>query len=174
MITIIGAQGTIKDIELFLQELLRFSTEKKVTIQAMNAKMVYGSDHLVSASEHAIRAFSQGTNATNSLSLEILLYASGERQIQKAIKKMGVRTGKQSIAFVLVDEKKHKEVRTTYDSLIDDLLSVFHFVRDDKVLEGDSDTLKRFGISTEELRTIPESKYGDLILEKVAMVDVIK
>jgi KEOPS complex subunit Cgi121 len=174
MITVFGALGTIIDTESFLSKLLMFSKDEQIVIQVINAQLVYGTDHLLSSAEHALRAFEQKTNATNSLSLEILLYAAGERQIQKAIKKMGVTKGKQHIAFVIVDEQKKKSDKKTYDAVIERLLQLFHFTRDDKVLEGDKDTLKRFGITDQEIHTIPESKYGDLILEKVAMVDIIK
>jgi KEOPS complex subunit Cgi121 len=174
MITVIGAQGTIKDIDLFLQQLLMFSKEENLVIQVLDAQVVYGKDHLLSAAQHAQRAFEQGTNATNSLALEILLYASGERQIQKAITKMGIKKGKHPIALVLVDENYKKPERKTFDSVLDKLLQSFHLQRNDKVLEGDRDTLKRFGIADKELRTVSESNFGDLILEKVALVDVIK
>ena len=170
--TVVGARGTIKDVDRFLQQLLSFSEEQQVVIQALDAEAVYGKDHLVSATEHALRAFKRGRNAMNSLALEILLYAAGERQIQKAITKMGVKKGKGQIAFVIIDIKKAKG--KTYDMVVDTLLQMFHFVRDDKVLEGTKDTLKRFGITQRELQTVPEQRYGDLILEKVALVDVIK
>ena len=87
---------------------------------------------------------------------------------------MGVKKGKQKIAFILVDQLKRKPNKKTYDAVVDRLLQTFHLTLDDKVLEGDRDTLKRFGITNQELHTIPESKYGDLILEKVALVDIIK
>jgi tRNA threonylcarbamoyladenosine modification (KEOPS) complex Cgi121 subunit len=87
---------------------------------------------------------------------------------------MGVKKGKQTIAFVLVDQLKRKPDKKTYDAVVDKLLRTFHLTSDDKVLEGDKDTLKRFGITDQELRILPESKYNDLILEKVALVDVIK
>ena len=173
MIRIIGAQGTIKNIDGFVAELLSFSQQEHVILQALNADLIYGKDHVLSAVSHAQRAFKQHTNATNSLALEILLYAAGERQIQKAIAKMGVKQGKQSVVFVLVDTKKTLN-RKAYDAVVDRLLEAFHFTRNDKVLEGNSTTLKRFGITTQELRTIPKQKYGDVILEKIAMVDIIK
>ena len=87
---------------------------------------------------------------------------------------MGVKKGKQTIAFVLVDQLKRKPDKKTFDVVIDKLLRMFHLTSDDTVLEGDLETLKRFGITDEELHTMPESKYSDLILEKVALVDVIK
>jgi KEOPS complex subunit Cgi121 len=174
MIEIVGARGTIKDIDVFLQKLLEFATKEQIVIQAVNAKVVYGKEHLVSAVDHALRAFAQETNSTNSLALEILLYAAGERQIQKAIKKMGVKIGRQPIAFVIVDTMKRRRNRKAYDSIIDRLLDTFHMKFDETVLEGNRDTLKDFGIKNHEIRTVPAQKYGDLILEKVAMVDVLK
>jgi KEOPS complex subunit Cgi121 len=174
MIILFGAKGTIQDIDLFLQKLLMFSKEKNIIIQALDANLVYSQDHLRSATEHAQRAFMNNTNATKSLALEILLYAAGERQIQKAIKKIGVKQGKHSIAFVLVDERKKTSNRKTYDRVIDELLTIFHLTIDDKVLEGTIDTLTRFGLTKKEICTVPEQKYGDLILEKVAQVDIIK
>jgi KEOPS complex subunit Cgi121 len=174
MIIVIGAYGTIKDVDLFVQQLLLFSTKENLVIQAFDATAVYGKDHLISATTHAQRAFEQGRNATNSLALEILLYAAGERQIQKAIKKIGVRIGKQEIAFVLTNELTRKKNTPVDAAVIKKLLGMFHFISAEKVLEGNRNTLKRFGITTQELATISESNYGDLILEKVALVDIIK
>mgnify|MGYP001259469338 CR=1 FL=1 len=174
MIEVVGARGTIQNVDEFLQQLLGFSEEHHLVIQALDAKAVYGKDHLVSAAEHAVRAFHQGRNAMNSLALELLLYAAGERQIQKAIKKMGVKQGKGQVAFVIIDKKKRPAKGKTNDMIVASLVRIFHFVRDDKVLEGTKDTLTRFGITQREIWTVPEQRYGDLILEKVALVDVIK
>jgi tRNA threonylcarbamoyladenosine modification (KEOPS) complex Cgi121 subunit len=104
--------------------------------------------------------------------MEILLYASGERQIQRAIQKVGIKKGKVNIALVFVD--KVQENGKISDDAIAEILKILKLLRDDKVLEGDINTLRKFGIAQQELITIPESKQGDLILEKVAMVDVIK
>jgi len=174
MITILGTYGTIKNVDLFVQQLLAFSKEEDLVIQACDARVIYGKDHLFSATTHAKRAFQQGTNATNSLALEILLYAAGERQIQKAIKKIGVKKGKQQIAFILTDSLNRKRNGNLDRGVIHRLLKTFHLTIDEKALKGDRNTLKRFGISDKELSTIPEEKYGELILEKVALVDVIK
>lgn len=122
MITVIGTLGTIRDIETFVQKLGRLSEKEKIVIQALNASVVYGKEHLVSAAMHAMRAFEQKTNATNSLALEVLLYAAGERQIHKAIKKMGVKKGKQTIAFVLIDTIKKKPDTKRMDAIIQDIL----------------------------------------------------
>ena len=173
MIKLVGAKGNIQDIDLFLKEILSLADEYDIVIQVMDADWIYGKNHLISAINHAKRAFEQKNNSTNSLAMEILLYASGERQIQKAIKKIGVKKGKGNIAFVFTN-KDNYEIEKISEEVIEKVLAIFDLEREDKVLEGDSNTLKKFGITKKELNALPESKYGDIILEKVAMVDVIK
>jgi len=167
---IIGAKGKIQDINSFLKKIITLSIRYDMVIQVVNADFVYGKDHLFSAVEHTIRSFKNRMNSLNSPSLEMLLYASGERQIQKAIEKIGIKKRNQKIAFIFIKENNRK----ISDDEVEHVLSSLNLKRDDKVLEGDVDTLKRFGITEDELSTIPESKYGDLLLEKVALVDIIK
>jgi len=174
MITVLGTRGTIKNIDTFVQQLLAFSKQEHLVIQAFDARLIYGKDHLISATTHAKRAFQQGTNATNSLALEILLYAAGERQIQKAIKKIGIKKGKQPIVFIITDSVNQKSNTTIKKSMVQRLLKTFQLTLDETLIKGDKYTLKRFGITDVELSTIREEKYGDLILEKMALVDVIK
>jgi KEOPS complex subunit Cgi121 len=174
MITILGAQGTIRNVDSFIQQLLQFSNEEHLVIQAFDATVIYSKDHLISAATHAKRAFLQGTNATNSLALEILLYAAGERQIQKAIKKVGVKKGEQQIVFLITDSADQKGKKSIDKAVIRRILKTFQLTTDEQELKAERETLKRFGITEIELSTIPEEKYGDLILEKIALVDVIK
>ena len=167
---IIGAKGNIQDVNFFLKEISSLSKKYDIVIQVFNADLVYGEDHLSSAVEHAMRSFKNQMNSLNSLPLEMLLYASGERQIQKAIEKIGIKNGNQKIAFIFMMDNNRK----ISDDEVEHVLSSLNLKREDKVLEGDVDTLKRFGINEDELSTIPETKYGDIILEKVALVDIIK
>ncbi len=169
MIKIIGAKGQVNDVDRFLKKIREFAEKNNLIIQIFNADLIYGKNHLVSAVEHAERAFKTNTNATNSLEMEIMLYASGERQIKLAIPKMGVKMGNSKVAFVIFKIKGQIQKR-----IIDNLIKLLAFRRDDSVLEGNKDTIINFGITQEEIDTVSELKYGDLILEKVAMVDVIK
>jgi KEOPS complex subunit Cgi121 len=167
MLKIVGAKGNIQSVDEFLKKLDEISNENNITIQVFDAEVIYGENHLISAVEHAMRAMDRKTNTTNSLSMEILLYASGERQLKIAIPKMGVKKGKENIAFVFIQ-------KGLTDQLISDILIQLSLDRDDKVLQGSIDKLKKFGIGENEINTVAKSKYGDLILEKVAMVDIIK
>ena len=168
MITVVGAQGTIKDVDNFLQRIVSFSQDNNMVIQAFNADVIYGKNHLISAVDHAIRAMERKTNTTNSLAMEILLYAAGERQLKLAIPKMGVKKGVANIAFVIVHDKKRDE------RMVDELLKDLSLKREDGILEGNEDTLRAFSLNDQAIKTVTKDKYGDLILEKVAMVDIIK
>ena len=167
MIEIFGAKGNIQDIDNFLKEIGSFAKKHNIIIQAFDADLIFGKNHLISSVNHAVRSIDRKTNTTNSLEMEILLYSSGERQLKLAIPKMGVKDGETRAAFVFVGDKVPKQ-------LIDDFLSLFSLSQDDKLLEGDENTLKKFGINEDEIKTVTKDKYGDLILEKVAMVDIIK
>src|SRR4030066_37882 len=57
-------------------------------VLVLRSDMVFGLDHIRSALYHAKRAMDQGRNASNTLVMETLLYASGERQLQSAIRKL--------------------------------------------------------------------------------------
>ncbi|MCK4455127.1 MAG: hypothetical protein KAU99_02130 [Thermoplasmata archaeon] len=133
------------------------------SVQLMRASMVFGRIHLESAIDHAIRAFEQGRNASNSLATETLLYASGTRQIGKAIEKMGIREGDSEVALVAFGEFSLAQ-----------FLEKANFKQDDSVLDGDASMLIEYGISKKEIASVPESKVLDLVLERVAMVDLLK
>ena len=167
MIKIVGAKGNMRDVDSFLKQIISFTKKHNFVIQVFNANLIYGKNHLISATEHAFRAMKQKTNTTNSLAMEILLYASGERQLKLAIPKMGIKKGNNNIAFVFTNSN-------ISDRIVNDVLKQLDLERDDKVLEGDVNTLKKFGISKKEIETLREDKYGHLILEKVALVDIIK
>ena len=169
MLKLVGAKGSIRDVDKFLKQISIFAKDNNVVIQVFDANVIFGEKHLISAVEHAVRAIDRKTNTTNSLEMEILLYASGERQLKLAIPKIGVKKGEVNIALIFFNK-----TRRFSDILIEEFLEQLSLVRDDKVLDGNIETLKKFGLNENEIKTVTKAKYGDLILEKVAMVDVIK
>jgi len=159
-VDIVGCRGKIADSEELIEEIRRFGT----ACQIMNADRVYGREHILSAVEHALRAFKNGTNSCKTLDMEILLYASGKRQIKDAIDFMGIGESERFV-FVSVGNGNPKS---------EEFLEKLGLEIDEDVIEGDISTLEKFGISMDEIKTVDKSMYGDLILEKVAMVDLIK
>ncbi|MFQ5910791.1 MAG: KEOPS complex subunit Cgi121 [Thermoplasmata archaeon] len=162
MVLIAGVRGRVSNCEDILQAAREFCGSEG-SVQLMRASMVFGRIHLESAVDHAIRSFEQGRNSSNSLATETLLYASGMRQISRAIEKMGIKEGDSEIAIVAFRDFDLKR-----------FLGTANLVQDDSVLEGDAAMLPEFGLTEEEIASVPGSKVLDLVLEKVAMVDLLK
>ena len=114
----------------------------------MNADLVFGWAHIASAYEHARRAFEAGRNSSKTLGTETLLYASGERQISRAIEKIGVRDGQTRTAIVVIGNAGAEEGG--------ELLSALDLKRDDGVLDAHGKDPGAFGISRTELETVPK------------------
>lgn len=66
------------------------SHEAILDVQPMRPRVFLSQTHLSSAAWHAWRAFEDGRTIANHLSVEFLLYASGQRQIRKALKYFGL------------------------------------------------------------------------------------
>ncbi len=153
--------GRVKAIEPSLL-LGRLQSLKRGRALALDAGMVCGREHLESAVEHALRAFDRGTNSANDIMMETMLYASGERQISKAREKMGVKETSVEVALILFGAQRQE------------VLLVSGLVEDDSVLECTEDKLRRFGIGPRELEAAPPGMAMDLVLERVAFVDILK
>lgn len=131
-------------------------------VLALDADLVCGEDHLRSAVEHALRSFARRSNSSNNLMLETLLYASGERQIAKAQEKMAVKPDGGRTAFVSFGPEPE---------MVLDLLSLS---RDDSVLLCSAEKVLHFGIHPKEIEAVGESKAAELVLERVAFVEILK
>src|SRR5512137_206335 len=76
--------------EALLESVKTDAAAAKVDVLVLRADRIFGADHLKSALYHAIKAINEKRNASDSLAMETLLYASGERQLSTAIKKMAI------------------------------------------------------------------------------------
>src|SRR5512138_3554925 len=99
-VTVLGAIGRVDDADFLIRHIQSLSSGCGLLV---DSDMVCGKDHMLSAAHHAIRAFERGDNTSDSLPVETLLYSSGERQISKAMKKMGIKSGSNKIAMILFD-----------------------------------------------------------------------
>jgi tRNA threonylcarbamoyladenosine modification (KEOPS) complex Cgi121 subunit len=78
----------------------------KEVIQFFDASCVAGINHLLFSSVNALKALENNTSISKKLAVEILLRASGQRQIKKAISMMGVKLETRSIVLVLLGKDK--------------------------------------------------------------------
>ena len=172
----IPATGKITNIDHVVNDLNELGRKTNVMIQLFNADLIFSKLHVVSAVEHAIRSFQQNQNATSTLALEVLLYIAGVRQIHKAIKKVGITNTIKE--FIIVIAGGIKGVPgfdgKLSNTLIDSVLTTTQLTQKNTEITGNLSTLKKFGISNDEIKMVDPAQYEGLILEKIAMVDIIK
>ncbi|MDY0293673.1 MAG: KEOPS complex subunit Cgi121 [Candidatus Methanomethylophilaceae archaeon] len=122
----------------------------------MEPMMVCGRDQVLSALMHAERAFAEGTNRSKTLLTEIILYASGERQISKAVAMMRP-SGEGMVALILGGP--------------DDLeLERIGMCRDDTLADASPEKAEAMGLDAQGMSVSLE----DLALERVALLDMTK
>lgn len=163
MIRILEGTVFIENKELFLRKIKEITTVNNIAIQALDADKLASKEHLTLAIEKALDSFKKGTNIAIDLAKEIMLYAAGTRQINRAVK-IGVHDGWNNIAIVAVG------------NMID--LSAFDEITPRSVLQyrrSKNNTLMEiFNITEEEIQAAGADKIPELVLERVALVDVMK
>lgn len=150
----------IREKDAFLAA-LREAREDGCVIQAMDASLLVGVSHAAFAAEKAMRAFSEERNVAKDLGLEILRYASGQRQIERALS-MGVSEATERVALIVVENGTAPEI--------------FHIVEVDG--EGpcwsQAAVREAFEIGDAEIEAVGEERIPDLVLERVALVDAYR
>jgi KEOPS complex subunit Cgi121 len=163
----------IENVELFLQDVRE--KMKSTTVQFLNAKLIARWEHLFFAVLNALTAFKNSRNISNSLAIEILLFASAQRQIKRAFQVLGIRPETSEIAIVIVDDEQEK-IRGAAAMLSEILLGS----EDDSVLEINEEKFNRirqaFNIGDEELKSLSKRKGSEkealteLVIEHVALL----
>ncbi|OPX76965.1 MAG: Kinase binding protein CGI-121 [Methanosaeta sp. PtaB.Bin039] len=130
-------------------------------IQAFDASLVVSADHLWYAAQKAMQAMSQGRNVARDLGIEILRYASGQRQIGKALQ-MGITQETERVAVVAVGD-------------IEEELLAGLVEQDGRDISFDRGrVMAYFEISDIELEAAGNERIADLVLERVALVNAYR
>lgn len=150
------------DVDAFVEWLDAVGTEHDVTVQAFDARYVVSRRHLERAVELADRERDRGAAIARDRGVEILLYAAGRRQIDRAME-MGVAEGA-TPAVVLVDGAGDESA--TADR-------VREAVEETETLGGyDGDRVREFfEIGPAELETV-DGDLEALVRERVALLVV--
>ena len=93
----------IKNIPEFFYLIRKEITD--VEFQFFDAGLIATWQHLYFAAFHALKSFNSKENISRSLPMETMLYASGQRQIRKAVEKFGIKPTSLHIAIVLISVK---------------------------------------------------------------------
>jgi len=158
-----GARGIIEDPEKTIEDVHKWASARGGDVLVADAKAVFGRDHLETAVRHAMRAEAAKTMISHSVSMETLRYLSAQRQVSDAIRVAGIRRGTRGLAIVAFGAAS-----------LDDLLAEFGWTRDDDVLRAERKSLRILGVSEAEAATVSPESQVDLVLEKVALLDVFR
>ena len=151
----------IREKDSFLAALREVQNRHGCVIQAMDASVVVSERHATFAAEKALRAFSERRNVAKDLGLEILRYASGQRQIERALS-MGVSESTQRVALIVMENGTALEISDIIEA-------------DDEGPRFSPAAVKEaFDIPEPEIKTVGEDRIPDLVLERVALIDAYR
>jgi KEOPS complex subunit Cgi121 len=143
-------------------------------IQFFDAELIASQQHLYFAALNALQAFQNKTNISKSPAMETMLYASAQRQIQKAIQRSGIKPETTTMAVLIIGERQ-----TQIQSVLETISEYVGLEPDEKVLEmskaKEKKIIKTFGITEEELKSIMknndrEGTIVNLVIERVALL----
>ncbi|MEM2142792.1 MAG: KEOPS complex subunit Cgi121 [Candidatus Thorarchaeota archaeon] len=104
--------GEYRNVALMPRErLIALSAEScadTLAVQLMDSTYVAGVVHLLSSAQNALSAVRGGYSRSRSLGLEILVYASAQKQISRAIEIMGLHDSSEYIAAVIVARRPER------------------------------------------------------------------
>lgn len=157
----------VQDIENFLSWLRGLSHRNGVSIVCFHAELMAGQEHVISAMFHAIRALKKGTCISGSFEIEALLYAAGSRQCLDAVK-FGIHRGLNNCYLCILPTNPlvWSELLTVMTKSSED----WGIMTDEKM----NTLISLFGITNEEIAVTGKDRITDLVLERVALLDVNK
>jgi KEOPS complex subunit Cgi121 len=167
-VELVTGGAKIEDLDAFLEEVNRIGEETDCAIQAFDARYVAGPEQLERAVTLANRSFERGENVARERSVEILLYAAGRRQINRALE-IGVSEGASEIVIAVDGEDGGDEDRAV--AALCDLLDGDGWRSGER---ADSDLIEAFYGITDAERAATDASLVDLVCERVALLEVEK
>lgn len=161
------ATVTITDKKAFLSHVHAAADRHMTRIVCFDADRIAGRLHAEKALRFAHRAASGGTMIANSFEMEALLYAAGTRQCSVAVP-FGIHAGENRLYVCCCPD---------VPAVWQDLASCMRFA-EESLCELSPEKAARlrelFAISPEELAAAGEDRIQDLVLERVALLEVSK
>lgn len=160
---IIPAYAEVENPGTTLARINRIAEETGSVIVLFDAEKVAGTAHIRSAADHAVRAFENGRAVARTLAMEMLLYASGQRQCSLA-PRFGLHEGPNHLYILIYNG----DWNTAADA-------VLRIVQAAPVPTASHELLmQEFGITPEEISVVGSDRIEELVIERVALLDTYK
>jgi len=159
------AKVIINNRSEFLDVLQSIGRKYSTHIICFNAENIAGSRHAEAAIHYAQRSFFSGKPISNSFEMEALLFAAASRQCNLAVS-FGIHELENSMYVCSSPEN---------ECVWEELSQYMHFVTEmwDEITPEKEERLKSFfGITQEELALVGNTRIIDLVLERIALLEV--
>ena len=171
---IVEGRLTVDDLDEFLAAVDSIAESTGAVVQAFDASRVVDAAHLRLATRLAARAIARGEAVARDPAVEVLVYAAGRRQIDRALE-LGVSPGEQPAAIVAADFGDVSGVDAPSADLDAAVAAVERLLSPGATLGDPDERAVRdyYAITDREL----DATTGDLaaiVHERVALLDVEK
>jgi KEOPS complex subunit Cgi121 len=182
-VRLVAGTFAIGDLDDFLGDLDGVAAETGAVVQAFDAALVVSATQLRKAARLAARAIARGEAVARDPGVEILLYAAGRRQIDRALE-LGVSEGERP-AVVLVADFGDVPCADRPPADLDAAAAAVRELAADSTAERvqqrdalpvrfDEDRVREFyGVTDRELAATT-GDLADVVRERVALLDVEK
>ncbi len=165
---IVAGSISIQSVPDTLEIFKSISSAHNTIVQAMDADKVAGEDHIYFAVRKALRAKENDYNVARDTGIEIMRYASGKRQIEEAFT-MGIREGEMNVVLVVLGDIEYVQKSVAELRKIIEESPVTEYKESKKDVLAD-----QFAITEKEIGAVGEEMIPYLVLERIALVDVLK
>ena len=185
---LVRGTASIEDLDEFLATLDAVADETGAVVQAFDADLVVSERHLSEATRLAARSIARGEAVARDPGVEVLLYAAGTRQIDRALE-LGVSEGERRTVVLVADFGEvpgAERAVADLDAAVDALTETLHSVGgeampahgsvsdDDSVWNHDPNRVREFyGVTDRELAATA-GDLTDVVRERAALLDVEK
>jgi tRNA threonylcarbamoyladenosine modification (KEOPS) complex Cgi121 subunit len=151
------------------KELIQLATSMSsdsLTVQLLNGLLIASEIHLLSAAQNAIRAQQGDYMISRSLDVEIIVFASAQRQIGRALEALGVHDGFVEIALVVIgtdNSSVEHSIKDLVDTIGTETLPSFSATN-----ERMERVKKHFQIGDREISAISDSETIESQLDALA------
>ncbi|MFB6235172.1 MAG: KEOPS complex subunit Cgi121 [Halopenitus sp.] len=170
-VRLVEGVADVDDLDEFLATVDEIRSETGAVVQLFDARYVVSREHLTRAVALAERAAGRDETVARDRAVEVLLYAAGRRQIDRALE-MGVSEGEVPAVAVAYAPASDADATTDVDAAADrvaDLLTPAETLDD-----LDRGRVMDFFDVTEAELTATTGTLTDVVLERVALLDVEK
>ena len=137
-------------------ELAESHSKDTIAVQLMDASALVDEFHVLSAAQNAVNAWRGNYMISRSLDVEIAVYASGQKQISRALEQVGISETTSSIVTVVLGEEE-EVVRAALLGLVESIgpIPQIAFSATPEKLHRIMDI---FGISASEVQVFTDSQ----------------